>query len=231
MTKRAHKNEEETTLKIDTVKSSLPRSSAKDVPVALSERSANATMFFNDWTAIARVAITGLASYAALVFLLRISGKRTLTKMNAFDFVVTVALGSTLASVLLSRDVPLAEGLTAFALLLLVQYVITWLSVRSQTVSHLVKSTPRLLFHRGKFLEEAMKQERINKEEILQAVRSRGFLSLERVGAVVLETDGSISVMQSSDQSEFPSALSNVRCIDEKDANQSRHEVTGVSIQ
>ena len=106
------------------------------------------TIFFNEWTALARVAVVGLASYAALVILLRISGKRTLSKMNAFDFVVTVALGSTLASVLLSRDVPLVEGVTAFGLLLLVQFVITWLSVRSRTVSRLVKSTPGCCFTR-----------------------------------------------------------------------------------
>lgn len=173
-------------------------------------------MFFNGWMALARVVIVGLAAYAALVVLLRISGKRTLSKMNAFDFVVTVALGSTLASVLLSRDVPLVEGLTGIGLLLLVQFFITWLSVRSQTVSSLVKSTPRLLYHHGQFLERAMKAERINEEEVLQAVRSRGFLSLERVAAVVLETDGSISVMQLSEQSQSSSALANVRFKEEK---------------
>ena len=177
-------------------------------------------MFFNEWIGLARVAIVGLASYVSLVILLRVSGKRTLSKMNAFDFVVTVALGSTLASVLLSKDVPLVEGLTAFGLLLLVQFVITWLSVRSRTVSRLVKSTPILLYHQGQFLEQAMKAERINEEEILQAVRSRGFLSLERVAAVVLETDGSISVMQVSDQSESLSALTNVRLKEEKGASQ-----------
>lgn len=173
-------------------------------------------MFFSEWTALARVAIVGLASYVALVILLRVSGKRTLSKMNAFDFVVTVALGSTLASVLLSKDVPLVEGLTAFGLLLLVQFVITWLSVRSRTVSGLVKSTPRLLYHQGQLMEQAMKAERINEEELLQAVRSKGFLSLERVAAVVLETDGSISVMQLSDQAESLSALANVRLKEEK---------------
>ena len=177
-------------------------------------------MFFNEWTALARIAIVGLASYTALVILLRVSGKRTLSKMNAFDFVVTVALGSTLASVLLSRDVPLVDGLTAFGLLLFAQFVITWLSVRSRTFSRLVKSTPRLLFHHGKFLEQAMKAERINEQEVLQAVRSQGFLSLERIAAVVLETDGSISVMQESDQSASPSALANVSLTEEKDANQ-----------
>ena len=168
-------------------------------------------MFFNEWTALARIAIVGLSSYAALVILLRVSGKRTLSKMNAFDFVVTVALGSTLASVLLSKDVPLFEGLTAFGLLLMVQFIITWLSVRSRAVSRLVKSTPRLLYHQGRFLEQAMRTERINEEEVLQAVRSRGFISLETVGAVVLETDGSISVMQLSERSGSQSALANVR--------------------
>lgn len=67
-------------------------------------------MFFDGWTGLLRVLVVGTLAYAALVLLLRVSGKRTLSKMNAFDLVVTVALGSTLATVLLSRDVALAEG-------------------------------------------------------------------------------------------------------------------------
>ena len=80
-------------------------------------------MFFNGWTALAHTVIVGVAAYAALVVLLRLSGKRSLAKMNAFDFVVTVALGSTLATVLLSKEVAPAEGALAFALLLFLQYV------------------------------------------------------------------------------------------------------------
>lgn len=177
-------------------------------------------MFFTEWVALERIVIVGLASYVSLVILLRVSGKRTLSKMNAFDFVVTVALGSTLASLLLSKDVPLVEGLAAFGLLLLVQFVITWLSVRSRTVSRLVKSDPTLLYHQGQFLEQAMKVERINREEILQAVRSHGFLSLESVAAVVLETDGSISVLQLSNRSETRSAMANVRIVEEQGVGQ-----------
>lgn len=167
-------------------------------------------MFFNGWTALARTVIVGVAAYAALVVLLRVSGKRSLSKMNAFDFVVTVALGSTLATVLLSKEVALAEGALAFALLLFLQYGITWLSVRSRVVSRLVKSEPRLLFHQGQFLEKAMKDERVNEEEVRQAVRSQGHVSLETVAAVVLETDGSFSVMQQPDERVAASALSNV---------------------
>lgn len=87
-------------------------------------------MFFDSWQGLGRVVVVGILAYAALVFFLRVSGKRTLTKMNAFDLVVTVALGSTLATVLLSKDVALAEGLIAFAVLIALQFAVTWLSVR-----------------------------------------------------------------------------------------------------
>ena len=72
-------------------------------------------MLFESWAGLGRVLIVGTLAYAALVLLLRISGKRTLTKLNAFDLIVTVALGSTLATVLLSSSVALAEGVVALA--------------------------------------------------------------------------------------------------------------------
>jgi uncharacterized membrane protein YcaP (DUF421 family) len=106
-------------------------------------------MYFEDWQGLVRVLVVGAAAYVALIFLLRISGKRTLSKMNAFDFVVTVALGSTLATVLLSKQVPLAEGVLALGLLIFLQFIITWLSVRSPAVSSLIKAEPRLLFFKG----------------------------------------------------------------------------------
>jgi uncharacterized membrane protein YcaP (DUF421 family) len=96
-------------------------------------------MFFDSWFGLLRVLVVGTLAYVALVAVLRISGKRTLTKLNAFDLVITVVLGSTLATVLLSKSVVLAEGVLAMALLVLLQFVITWLSVRSPRIRDLVK--------------------------------------------------------------------------------------------
>lgn len=144
-----------------------------------------------------RLAVVGVLAYSGLVLLLRISGKRTLSKMNAFDFVVTVALGSTLATVLLSSNVALAEGLLAFALLVFLQFAVTWLAVRSSTFRRLIKNEPKLLFYDGKFLQGAMRAERVTKEEVEAAVRQQGLASLDEVGAAVLETDGSVTVVPS----------------------------------
>ena len=91
-------------------------------------------MFFDDWLGLGRAAVTGATAYVGLIVLLRLTGKRTLSKLNAFDLVVTVALGSILATALLSKAVPLLEGLTGFAVLAVLQLAVTWLSVRSAAV-------------------------------------------------------------------------------------------------
>jgi uncharacterized membrane protein YcaP (DUF421 family) len=153
-------------------------------------------MFFDNWFGLLRIVVVGTLAYASLVLLLRVLGKRTLSKMNAFDLVVTVALGSTLATVLLTQDVALLEGVLAFALLIGLQLAITWLSVRSERVQGLVKAQPRLLLHRGRLLPDALRAKRITQEEICAALRAQGVGEIEAADAVVLETDGTFSVLQ-----------------------------------
>ena len=153
-------------------------------------------MFFDTWFGLLRVLIVGTVSYAALIALLRISGKRSLSKMNAFDLVVTVALGSTFATVILSNSIPLAEGVLALALLIFLQFVITWLSVRFEPVQNLVKSEPTLLVRNGDYLAQAMRTQRVTKEEVEAALRENGTSDVSQAACVVLETDGSLSVVQ-----------------------------------
>lgn len=153
-------------------------------------------MLFDSWTGLGRVLLVGILAYVALVAILRISGKRTLTKLNAFDLVVTVALGSTLATVLLSKDIALLEGILAMAVLVFLQYAITWTSVRQPLVRRLVKSEPTLLVHRGAVLDEALRRQRVTRDEVLSVLRSNGVAAIEDATAVVLETDGSFSIIR-----------------------------------
>lgn len=153
-------------------------------------------MLFDSWLDLSRVAVVGFLAYIAMILCLRISGKRTLSKWNAFDFVITIALGSTLATVLLSRDISLAEGVLATALLIGLQFVITRLSVRYRGIERLVKAQPTLLFSEGRFLESAMASQRVTEAEIRAAIRGAGVAAVEEIAAVVLETDGSFSVLK-----------------------------------
>ena len=153
-------------------------------------------MFFGTWQALERILILGPLAYLGLVVVLRLSGKRTLSKMNIFDFVVTISLGSTLASALLSKDITLAAAVCSFGVLIGLQFLISWLSVRSEAVSRLVKAEPALLYHQGSFLRAAMRRERVVEAEIRAAVRSQGIAVMAEAEAVVLETDGSFTVLK-----------------------------------
>lgn len=153
-------------------------------------------MFFESWFALIRVVLVGVVAYGVLILALRVAGKRTLSKWNAFDFIVTIALGSTLATVLLSKDVVLFEGVLALFLLISLQFFITWLSVRVNWIDRMVKARPELLLVNGAMIRPALKKTRVSESEVLAAIRAAGFSSLGSVGAVVLETDGSFSVIK-----------------------------------
>lgn len=168
-------------------------------------------LWFQDWMAPVRLVVVAVFAYTGLLLMLRVSGKRTLSKMNAFDLVVTIALGSTLATVLLSKDVALAEGLLAFLLLITLQWAVAILSLRSETWKRLLKGEPRLLALRGRLLDGALRTERVTPDEVLAAVRSAGYAALANVTAVVLETDGSFSVVAADAVKGDPAALKKVR--------------------
>jgi uncharacterized membrane protein YcaP (DUF421 family) len=167
-------------------------------------------MFYDGLDDILRLLVMAPLAYITLVALLRLSGKRTLAKMNAFDLVITVSLGSTLASVVLSTDVSFSEGALAFGLLIGLQYVVAWSAQRFDVVQQVVKSDPRLLAYRGEMLPAALRDERVVEAEVLAAIRGAGYAGLNDVAAVVLETDGSFSVVADGADNEQLRALRKV---------------------
>lgn len=165
---------------------------------------------FNSWSALSHTLIAGTLGYIVIIILLRVSGKRTLSKWNSFDFVVTIAFGSILASLLLSQKTSLAQASLGFGMLVLYQFLITWVATRSSLVQTLIKAKPTLLFQDGEFRQRALKHERVSEGEVLAAIRSKGIGTTQQVAAVVLETDGSFSVIQDTGNG---SALCDVKAI------------------
>jgi len=155
------------------------------------------TFYFSGWDPLVRIVVVGTAMYVSLVVFLRLSRSRTLSSMNAFDFVVTVAIGSAFGRALTAKDVALSEALVTFALLVALQYAVTWIQVRWPLFRRVVTNPPALLYFRGEFVEGELRRQRVAKSEIRSAVRKKKFGSLEEVEAVVLESSGEFSVIGS----------------------------------
>lgn len=167
-------------------------------------------IFFSNWESLVRILIIAVLAYMTMIVFLHISGKRSLSKMNAFDLIITIALGSALSTVILDKNVPLIEGALVFFLLIFMQYIITWLSVRIAAVKKLITSKPELLFYKGQMLEDIMKKERITREEIYMAAREKGITDLQEIDAIVLETTGDITIIRNIKTAE-PEGMKDVK--------------------
>lgn len=152
--------------------------------------------FFDGWLPLVRIVVVGTLTYAALLLLLRVSGKRTLAQLSAFDFIVTVAVGAVFGRALTARGVPLAEAVTALVLLVALQYAIASLRLRFPRFGNLVTTPPSLLYYRGRFLRGAMRRERVTEGELRTAIREGGACSFDEVEAIVLEPDGQLGVIK-----------------------------------
>ena len=155
-------------------------------------------MFMSEWKILGEITVVAIFVYVLLVVILRITGKRTTSKMNNFDWIVTVALGSMVSTVILIEEVLLLEGLVGITSLILLQYAVTWLAARSSRFEHVVKASPRLLYYGDEFQQEAMRSERVTQEEIISWIRLQGHTSLDEVVAIVMETNAELSIIVGS---------------------------------
>jgi len=154
-------------------------------------------VFFKDWKSIGHVALATIVAFVTLFFFVRISGKRTLAKLNAFDFVVTVALGSTLSYMMLAM-VPIIEGAIVLLLIIALQYIFAWTARSSKKIEKLINAVPSLIFYDGHFIEHAMAKEAITEGEIYSKIRNAGIDYIDEVKAVVMELNGEITVVRKS---------------------------------
>jgi uncharacterized membrane protein YcaP (DUF421 family) len=152
--------------------------------------------YFSGWAMLGRTVVVSALGYAALLTLLRLSGKRSIAKMNVFDFVVIVALGSVLAGTITSPAMGMLDLVAAIAVLLGLQQVFAVLTRRSKRMDQWINGKPTILLYRGHMVQEQLRRQRVTEEEVQAAVRAGGEARLEDVDAVVLETDGQFTILR-----------------------------------
>ncbi|UZH54031.1 DUF421 domain-containing protein [Salinimicrobium tongyeongense] len=160
------------------------------------------TFLWNGIQPLVRIVLVGVTAYLAIVLILKISGKRTLASMSAFDFVIAVTIGAVFGRTLTAKDLSISEAVTAFALLALLQFIFAYLENKSGTFKRIFNSTPTLLYYNGEFIQKNLHKERLDKSKIIGAARKKGFGSMDDVSAVILEIDASLSVIGKSKEGE-----------------------------
>ncbi|WP_265561649.1 DUF421 domain-containing protein [Sphingomicrobium arenosum] len=159
------------------------------------------------------IVVAGVVLYIFTVLFIRLLGKRATAQMNNFDWLIAVATGSLLASGILLRDISLVGALMAMSILGFCQYVMTRFFSRRQEMARKLRATPTLLTHKGHWLDEPMRAERVTRAEVMARIREEGMFGIDEANWVVLEMDGRLSVLPRADvELEDMEALEGVTC-------------------
>jgi len=149
------------------------------------------------WSTALQIVASAAAILAVVVALIRLNGLRSLSKMSSFDFVVTIAVGSIIASTVLSDSVSPLEGMLGVVALLFSQRLLARARV-SANASVLVDNTPVVLMVGERMLDDTLARVRVTRDDIRGKLREANVIELSEVHVVVLESTGDISVLHGS---------------------------------
>lgn len=150
------------------------------------------------WSTLGWTLVNGVLIYLAIIVYTRIAGLRSFAKMSSFDFAMTIAIGSVIASTVASAEISAAQGIVAAATIYLLQGSVALWRSRSGRADA-VDNAPLLLMAHGQVLEDNLRRGKVTREELRSKLREANVLHLGQVRAVVLETTGDVSVLHTSD--------------------------------
>ena len=155
--------------------------------------------FEASWTSLIAICLTSIGIYLAVIIFTRIAGKRSFSKMSSFDFAMTVAIGSILASTVLSKSVSLIQGVVGLAMIYILQISVAILR-RSTQVEKIIDNNPMMLMDGTKILHENLKKARVTESDLRSKLREANVIELSQIRAVVFEATGDISVLHTKDE-------------------------------
>ncbi|WP_278439309.1 DUF421 domain-containing protein [Pseudomonas oryzihabitans] len=136
------------------------------------------------------------ALYAFLLVLFRITGRRALSEITTFDFVLLLVIGEATQQALLGDDFSVINAFVVIATLVLIDILLSLFKERSPRVGRFLDGVPLIVVEYGRPLTERLRKARITEEDILEAARqSQGLERLEQIRFAVLEKNGQISVI------------------------------------
>lgn len=140
-----------------------------------------------------------LTIYLFLLMLFRLIGKRTLSEVSTFDFILLLIVSEATQNALLGEDYSLVTGMTVILTLVLLDLGLSVVKSGSKTVEKIVEGTPLVLVENGKALQASLKMSQVTEDDILQSARlAHGLERMEQIRFAVLESSGGISVVPAS---------------------------------
>ncbi|WP_455538694.1 DUF421 domain-containing protein [Terrisporobacter sp.] len=151
------------------------------------------------------VFIRSIILYVAVLISLRVMGKGEIAEMNCFDLVITLLIAEVASTPMENNDIPLLNGIASLIGLVFIQTIISVLSIKFRFISKFVSGKTSILINKGKIDYKVLKKEKITIDELLEQLRIQGYFNIKYVQYALLETDGNLSVVPTTNYNSTPS--------------------------
>lgn len=146
------------------------------------------------------IVIRSLISFIVFLLLTRLMGKRQVSQLTFFDYIVGITIGSIAAEMSFDQNVRIINGITSLLIWGLIPFILAIISLKSRTFQQLIDGKPTIIIKNGEILEKSMKKVFLSIEELMLLLREKNIFKISDVEIAILETNGQLSVLKKTSQ-------------------------------
>lgn len=143
--------------------------------------------------------VRGAIVYIAVLVLIRLGGKRQIGQMGTGEFVAILLISNAVQNSMNGGDNSITGGLTLAAVIIVLSVAVAYVTYRSKKVENLIQGRPTLLIHNGQLLHDNLAREFLSTHELMALLRRQGVHNVKEVATAILESDGYISLVKTSE--------------------------------
>lgn len=152
-------------------------------------------LFEADMVQIIETIIRGLISLITLFLITKLMGKKQISELSLFDYVMGISIGNFAAEITTNMDNQFINGIVAIVLFGVVAYIISKITMKSIKLRRFFMGVPTVIIQNGKLLENGLKKAKIDVNDLLEECRTNGYFDLSEIEFAIMEANGNVSFL------------------------------------
>ena len=150
-----------------------------------------------------------------LFFITKMMGKKQISELNFFDYIVGITIGSIAADISLDIEKNMIAGIAALFIYGFISYIISFVSIKSILARRFFIGVPTVLVEKGKIIESGLKKSKIDVNDLLMEARENGYFNLDKIDYALMEVNGNISFLPKEKEKPVTKKDMKIKCSNE----------------
>lgn len=148
-----------------------------------------------NWSEVGHVLMRGFLSLLALFFVTKLLGKKQVSQLSLFDYVIGISIGNFAAEITTNVDVQIMNGIFAVILFGLVAFSVSILTMKSILLRRFFIGTPTVVIQNGKIIEPNLKKVKFDINDLLEECRNKDYFNIDEIEYAIIEANGQVSIL------------------------------------